>query len=126
MSEFSFTLIDDDYQVGEGGRIRLASAIKTVKDRILTRLQTELGEWFLDNRVGVPWYTTSSQRGILGSKMQSDEISAILRRQILDVDGVVRIETFDIDFDNSSRSLSVNADVTVIEQGTAKLITINI
>lgn len=126
MSEFSFSLVNDDYQVGEGGRIQLASPIKTVKDRILTRLQTELGEWYLDNRVGVPWYTTTTQRGILGSKMQSDEISAILRRQILDVDGVVRIETFNINFDNSSRSLSVNADVTVIEQGTAKLITINI
>ena len=36
MSEFSFTLINDDYQVGEGGRIQLALAIKTVKDRILT------------------------------------------------------------------------------------------
>lgn len=126
MSEFSFALLNNDYQIGDGGRIQIASAIKTVKDRILTRLKTELGEWYLNNRVGVPWYTTTAQRGILGSKMQADEISAILRRQILTVDGVVRIETFDINFDNSSRNLSVQTNVIVLEQGTAKLIVINI
>ena len=106
--------------------MQIAEATKTVRDRILTRIQTELGEWYLDNTVGVPWYSNGSQVGILGSKMQADEISAILRRQILDVDGVVSIETFAINFDATQRKLNVSVDVKVLADGTKKLIKINI
>lgn len=126
MSEFSFFLNNNDYQIDPAGKIKLSVATKTVEDRISTRLKTELGEWYLNNTLGVPWYTTPAQSGILGGKMQADEISAILRRQILSVDGVVRIETFDINFDNLHRNLSVRADVVVLEQGTNKIIVINI
>ena len=126
MSDFSIGLFADDYQVVEGGRLQIAEATKTVRDRIQTRIQTELGEWYLDNSVGVPWYSNGSQVGILGSKMQADEISAILRRQILDVDGVVSIETFAIDFDATQRKLNVSVDVKVLAGGTKKLIKIDI
>lgn len=126
MSDFSIGLFSDDFQVIAGGRLQIAEATKTVRDRILTRIQTELGEWYLNNAVGVPWYSSGSQVGILGSKMQADEISAILRRQILDVDGVVSIETFAMDFDATQRKLNVSVDVKVLADGTKKLIKIDI
>ncbi len=121
MTEFSLALNNSDFSIGKFGRIELSAPIKTVQDRIQTRLYTELGEWFLDVNVGVPWYPTKNRDGILGSKMQADNIGAIIRNQILTVDGVVRIEEFTLSQDMSTRTVTGAAQVVVLENGTEKL-----
>ena len=121
MTEFSLALNDSDFSIGRFGRIELSAPIKTVQDRIQTRLYTELGEWFLDVNVGVPWYPAKNRDGILGSKMQADNIGAIIRNQILTVDGVVRIEEFTLSQDMSTRTVTGTAQVVVLENGTEKL-----
>lgn len=121
MMEFSLALNNSDFSIGRFGRIELSAPIKTVQDRIQTRLYTELGEWFLDVNVGVPWYPAKNRDGILGSKMQADNIGAIIRNQILTVDGVVRIEEFTLSQDMSTRTVTGAAQVVVLENGTEKL-----
>lgn len=121
MTEFSLALNNSDFSIGRFGRIELSAPIKTVQDRIQTRLYTELGEWFLNVNVGVPWYPAKSRDGILGSKMQADNIGAIIRNQILTVDGVVRIEEFTLSQDMPTRTVTGTAQVVVLENGTEKL-----
>ena len=123
MSEFSFLLNQTtaDYQIDSNGRIILSQGTDPVRDRIYTRLYTELGEWYLNNTVGVPYY---GDDGILGSKKQADEIGALLRAQILDVDGVVRINTFQIGVQN--RIVRAEANVAVSVNGVEESVQVSI
>jgi len=122
---FSLKLVDNDFEISEGGRVSLSVGEQATTDAIQTRVQTELGEWFLDTKIGIPYYNNDeSQDGILGSKMQADEISAIFRRQILDVDNVKRIDKFEISYSATVRTASIVASVIVETDNTEKKVVI--
>lgn len=77
-------------------------------DRVYTRLQTERAEWFLDITKGVPYY---GDGGILGGKKPLGEITAILRREILDVSEVEKIN--DLTARREQRSLDVDGNIQI-------------
>ncbi len=66
----------------------IVSGPNEVIQRLVTRLNRELGEWFLDVTVGLPWYQHG--RGLLGSRNKS-QLDALIRRETLKTDGVLRI-----------------------------------
>lgn len=68
---------------------------ESVGQKLRLRLGLRKGEWFLDTRVGVPWYTD-----ILGRQPPRAR-EAVLRRVIVTSPGVRALESF---------ALTVNAD----------------
>lgn len=94
---FSFLLRRDginqpDYQI-RNGRIVLSTREDAARDRIFTRLSINRGEWYLDQDIGIPYLGADA---ILGGKKSEAEVGAIIRREILLVDQVDRINSLEI------------------------------
>lgn len=71
-----------------------------------SRLQTFLGECFLDTSLGVPWFEK-----ILGKKTPSGELKSIFRQVILGTPGITAVETLD--------AAVANRTLTVVFRATA-------
>lgn len=81
----------------------LVDGIDLVRQAIKQRLLLVLEEWFLDDTIGVSWYQYIFQKGA-----NINRVKSILINQISDTKGVIKITSFDLDYNNVNRSLSVN------------------
>jgi hypothetical protein len=91
------------------GDLLLLDGADAVAQRLAIGLQTYQGEWFLDDRVGVPYL----QRILVKNPNVSD-VSDVLRRAILATPGVVSLDRFDLALGGASRTarLSFAASTT--------------
>lgn len=85
----------------------LISGEELARQKIKARLQFFLGEWFLDVRLGVPYF-----RDILRKGADVDVVTAILRRVILETDGVAAVEQVSVS-STVERELTVNYSATL-------------
>lgn len=74
-----------------------------VIQRVKVRFRFFLGEWFLDQRLGVPYY-----RDVLIKNPDTLLISSIFREVLLTTPGVKSVEYFKADLDRQTRKLSVD------------------
>jgi hypothetical protein len=79
--------------------------VDDVAQRITTRLRMLFGEWFLDTRDGTPYL-----QSILIKSPNVDHIRAISRARILGTEGVIGINSLEMDFDHVRRKLSVTCE----------------
>lgn len=91
-----------------GGKFLTVSGSDEVRQRVKVALKHYKEEYFLNVLNGVPWYSK-----ILGTKGSYSYLSNLLRREILKVPGVIRIMTFDLKYNGSSRSYSVSTQILV-------------
>jgi hypothetical protein len=87
-----------------GGRLTLSTGAQAVRDRLFVALSTARGEWFLNVREGLPY------GDILGGKLQLAEVSALVRRRILEDPEVSRIVSVEVTAD-AARRVSVQCEV---------------
>ncbi|MCP4600175.1 MAG: hypothetical protein GY847_06510 [Proteobacteria bacterium] len=85
----------------------LVDGIEEVKQRLDSNLQFFKGEWFLDQRLGMPYYEE-----VLGQKPRIAVIQNVFRDGILQTSGVTGTSDPILDFDSPTRTLSVEAQVT--------------
>lgn len=94
----------------------LAPGYVTGPDEIIQRLKVrlwrDLGEWFLDRSAGLPWYDAGEPgtQGIFGSS-DMREAELLIRREVLDTDGVLRIVSMNTR--QSGRALSFYLEVLI-------------
>ena len=81
----------------------LATGVEAIAQDCRVRLKFFLGEWFLDTRLGVPYY----QR-ILGKKPRLPTIRSIFRKVILTTPGIINVSDLVVDFELRTRKLSVS------------------
>lgn len=111
---------DRDYSVGADGRLLLVIDADTVVERIRTRLNTWLSDWYLDTSRGIDY-----KNKILGKSRNGGEVSSILRREILSEPGVLRIDSFALTQDvGDPRGFSVSAEVTLL--GSSQTTSVNL
>lgn len=111
-----------DYKI-KGGKIVLSTGADAARDRIFTALSTQLGEWFLDVEKGIPYL---GENGILGGKRTEAEVSAIIRRVILQDPEVDRIVSLEI-IQDASRRVTVTGEVLLsLSDGTSETIQIEV
>lgn len=72
----------------------------------VTRLKLFLGEYFRDTTDGTPWF-----QQILGKFESLNTIESILRNRIARTPGVVRLLSFNLDYDLQSRSITISSYV---------------
>ena len=89
-----------------------------VAQRLRIRLQTFLGEWFLNTEYGVGYW----QR-ILGKKTSKTAVDRIFQEQILDERGVREISSFSSTFKNRQYDMSFR--VRALDGSLSEVITIN-
>lgn len=90
----------------------LVESREFVQQNLKQRLQTLLGECELDTSLGVPYIEE-----ILGKRRQQSIVENILKDQILSTPGVIKLNSFSLEFEESTRILTVNFEVAS-ESGT--------
>lgn len=85
-----FKLGDDgDITISEGKFELIETYQESVRQRLQVRLQTFLGEWFLDTSVGIPY-----RQGIFNKGLTKREVDAIFIREINKDPDVIRTISF--------------------------------
>lgn len=88
--------------VVDNGDLVLVDGVESISQHLRIRLRFFKGEWFLDERIGLPFYDS-----ILVKRPNLDVVRSILREAIVTCPGVEALETLDLDFDATTRQLSV-------------------
>jgi len=89
---------DGDIDFVNGDTVVTTSYAESVQQRIIVRLRTFLGEWFLDLNYGVPYFQT-----ILSKGTSKQTIDMILQQTILETEGVLNITTFSSEINPNTR-----------------------
>lgn len=110
--------LDENGDIVTNGTIFI-SGLEEIEQTIRTRLRLFLGEYFRDITDGTPWFEQ-----ILGKGTSMSAREAALRNRILRSPGVIRLTSFNTDFDLNTRKYSVTVGVlttfgllTVTENG---------
>lgn len=102
------------------GDLQLTNGTTVVKDagdyaaqRITASLNVFLGEWFLDTRIGLPWF-----RDLLIHSPNADTVITTFRTAIMNTPGIVSVPLLTVDLDTTARIATVNF-TAVYESGQA-------
>lgn len=88
--------------------ITIGSEIDAIDQQIQIRLRTFLNEWFLDTRVGIPYF-----RDILIKAPNLGVIENIYRDAILSTPGVVTVDYITAEINAAQRTLNLTFKATV-------------
>jgi hypothetical protein len=91
----------------------LLTGVDALMQRIWIRMRFWLGEWFLDERLGVPWV----QR-IFVKNADPRAIRSLLIKVVSSLPGVARVSNFDMTVDRRERSFTVSRMTVVLDDGT--------
>lgn len=103
-SEGDLLIVDDE--------LLLVEDDDAIVQNLTIRLRFFLGEWFLDTRIGIPYFAD-----VFIKNPDLVLVRGLMRRTILTTPGVQSMETFTTDFDNATRKLSVSFKVRKTEDG---------
>lgn len=83
--------------------LELVDGADAIAQDITSRLRTFLGEWFLDTRIGMPYF-----QKILGQKPRINVLQSIFTDAISQTPGVNKINDLSIEYSGASRVLSIS------------------
>lgn len=106
----------------------MSGGIVTGRDEIMQRLKVrlwrELGEWFMNTSVGLPWY--QGGYGILGTSYKNKKaVDLLIRREILNTVGVLRILEMSTFFVSATREYNIRV-VILIEPDITTVFTLQV
>ena len=94
----------NDLFVAAGGNLATVTDAEAVGQHVRQRLQTFIGEFFLDTSCGVPWLDQ-----ILGQNYDPALAESVVKAEILATDGVEEILSFSVSFDRATRGLIIRS-----------------
>lgn len=97
--------LDENGDIVTSG-VQFISEREEIAQTIRTRLRLFLGEYFRNNKDGTPWF-----QDILGKGSTLTNKDAAIKRRIVQTDGVLRILTYDADYDINTRQYTVSGSV---------------
>lgn len=112
--------LDDkgDYQIGHGSADYHVDTPECVAQAVKTRLALLAGEWFLDLTEGTPYVTH------VWGKHTKDTYDPLLRRRILQTEGVSELVSYESTFDPNTRKLTVSVEINTVYGSTTVNITL--
>jgi hypothetical protein len=84
------------------GELSLTTGVDAISQELRQRLLFFLGEWFLDQRLGVDWFGV-----VLLKKPNMAKVEQMIRAAAIQTSGIKTIRKIDFDFNVANRSLSV-------------------
>lgn len=85
------------------GDLQFVTGADAVAQHLKIRLRFFSGEWFLDTRIGIPYFAS-----FFVKQPNLSAIESIYRRAITTTPGVDKLERYDQTFDRDTRELSVS------------------
>jgi len=86
----------------ENGDLVLLTGADAIRQHLKIRLRTFKGEWFLDQRLGVPYFDK-----ILVKNPSLPQVTSLYRKVITDTPGVTALLDLAVSLDNAARRLTV-------------------
>ncbi len=103
--------VDDNGDlVVENDDLVLLTGLDAIIQHLKIRFRLFLGEWFLDTRVGIPWF-----EDILRKSPDLNVVNSLLREVITTTPGVIAITAFDLAVDSATRVLSMRFSASTTE-----------
>jgi len=100
--------LDENGDIVTSG-VQFISEREEIAQTIKTRLQLFMGEYFRNINEGTPWF-----QAILPKETNLALKDALIKRQIIQTQGVVRLLSYDSDYSINIREYSINASVLTI------------
>lgn len=99
--------LDSDWElVIENHDLATVSGIDAIEQNLGQRLKTFLGEYFLDSRIGLPYF-----QEIFKKKFDPIVVDTVIKREIINTDGIIELMQFKLELETVSRELFVDFDV---------------
>lgn len=97
--------LDDngDLEIGNDGDLILIDGIDSIAQHLLISLKFFRGEWFLDLRIGFPYFEE-----VLRKAPDLNVVRLLFREAILATEGVLAVTDLALDYDGTTRGLSVS------------------
>lgn len=102
VSDLAIDFATGDLALSDAGDFYLVESQRATAQHLWVRLRLIRGEWFLDQREGVPYFDD-----ILVAGPDLNVIEATYRQTILATPGIEAITHFALNFDRRARSLSL-------------------
>lgn len=94
-------LLNDDWDLAAGTTdLQLVDEEKAVGQHLAQRLKTFTGEWFLDQRIGVPYL-----QQVLVKNPDPVVLDSVFKAEIINTPGIVELRSFDLQIDAGTRQL---------------------
>lgn len=110
MSDIKVDQTTGDIVIGADGDLVLTTGVDAIEQHLRQRIQTFLGEWFLDSRIGLAYF-----EHILRKDFNPTVIDSIFKTTILETPGVEDLQAFDIDLEPSTREMTLTFTVKTQE-----------
>ena len=91
-----------DLFLDDSGSIVLVTGDEAIAQQLSIRFKFALGEWFLDTRIGVPYF-----QEILVKNPNLTRVRGIYQQLIITTPGIEAIESFSLTLDTPTRTLSL-------------------
>lgn len=101
----------NDIQIVNGDLL-LVDGKEAIKQHAIQRLRIFLGEWFLDNTIGLPFFDQ-----ILVKNPDKSKIDALILNCILGTPGIQQVNAYNVESNFSTRMLRINFEAQTT-QGT--------
>lgn len=102
-------LESDDIDVSTGDLV-LVTGTDAIRQHITIRLRFFLREWFLDQRVGVPYYEE-----VLIKNPSAQVVTSIFREVVAETPGVLEVNDLELSYEGTTRILSVSFSARVTD-----------
>lgn len=99
-----------DLEIGPDGDLIIVRGVDAIMQHLRIRLQFFRGEWFLDTRLGIPYYEE-----VLRKAPDLNVVQSLFREAILTTPGVLSISEFALDYDGVARKLSLDFQALTTE-----------
>ncbi len=103
MADLKFDVNNNNDIVIENNALVLVTGQGEIRQLLLERLRTFLGEWMLNLSIGIPYF-----QDILRKRINANIIASTFKKEIRNTPGILEITQFSLDFTNSERLLSVD------------------
>lgn len=112
---------DHDLAFVDNDLVATKTLDESLAQRLLIKLQTFQGEWFLDVEEGVPYF-----QSIFGKNRSKESVDAIFQREITTEPEVVSLDSYQSILDSEYRVFSLSFQITSVNQEEPTLIEIDI
>lgn len=99
--------------------LRIARGVEAVAILVRTVLLLWRDEWFLDRSIGTPWLETEDgavpeRDALLGQTYDPGKTARTLRKEILQIPGVLDVTEFRSSYDGEARTMTASCVVSTV------------
>lgn len=102
-----------DLALTADGNLDIVRDAEAIGQHARQRVMTFQGEWFIDTTCGVPWLDQ-----IMGRQFDPALSESVIKKELIETDGVTAIEAFSLSFNRTLRGLNVTRATLATEYDT--------